>query len=152
MLTLLAFIHFDRWGYLYSKFFYAHWAWWATVGTYTSMWASILCIHTVLPLAEVKVSEKKFCTWIWLRIELRTLLVGVQCVRFEIITVLLLKTEGFWGFMPCWLVVAVLKDCCTCKISLSIYQLTCCNNPEDLSLQNPLFYSKTIIFLQHVYR
>ena len=34
-------------------------AWWATVGTYTSMWASILCIHTVLSLVEVKVFRRK---------------------------------------------------------------------------------------------
>lgn len=62
------------------------------------------------------------------------------------------EDRGLWGFMPCWLVVVVLKACCACKTTVSIDQLTCCNNPEDLSLQNPLSYSKTTIFLQHVYR
>ena len=62
------------------------------------------------------------------------------------------EDSGLCGFMPCWLVVVVLEDCCACKVTVSTNQLTCCNNPEELILQNPLSYSKTAIFLQHVYR
>jgi len=53
------------------------------------------------------------------------------------------EDRGLWGFMPCWLVVVVvLEDCCACKITVSIDQLTCCKQSRRLKS------SESIVLLQ----
>ena len=111
-----------------------------------------LCIHTVLSWTEVKVSEEKNLpmdlTEDWTQDPLSRSPVHEIWNYNSFVA----EGRGLWRFMLCWLVVVVLEGCFACEVTVSIDQLMWCSNPEDLSLQNPLSYSSTTIFLQHVYR